>query len=174
MEFDNNAGKQIAFSDLERELSITRTVLEHQPEERFDWKVHEKSMSLGRLAFHTAELPNWMAVTLAQDELDAANAPRPPAGANDRTQLLTRFDANVAELHKAVERFDMANWDKPWTMRKGQQVLVTRARSFVFRVWGLNHMIHHRAQLCVYLRLLNVAVPTVYFNTADDPTWRFE
>jgi uncharacterized damage-inducible protein DinB len=68
----------------------------------------------------------------------------------------------------------MANFNRPWTMRNGQQVMVTRPRATVYRVWCMNHMIHHRAQLCLYLRLLNVPVPTVYFNTADDPTWVFE
>ena len=93
---------------------------------------------------------------------------------NDSAELLGRFDRNVVALREAVARFDMANFNRPWTMRNGQQVMVTRPRATVYRVWCMNHMIHHRAQLCLYLRLLNVPVPTVYFNTADDPTWVFD
>ncbi|HEV2969548.1 MAG TPA: DinB family protein [Pirellulales bacterium] len=165
--------KQIAFYDLDRELDATRPVLERLPEDRYDWKPHEKSMSLGQLALHVADLPDWTRVAIAQDELDAANAPRPPAVLKDRQELLGRFDRNVAALREAVARFDAATLNQPWTMRNGEQVMVTRPRALVYRVWCVNHLIHHRAQLCLYLRLLNVAVPTVYFNTADDPTWVF-
>jgi uncharacterized damage-inducible protein DinB len=74
----------------------------------------------------------------------------------------------------SFKQFAFANLDHPWSMRNGEHVVVTRPRTVVYRIWCLNHMIHHRAQLCLYLRLLNVPVPTVYFNTADDPNWVFE
>jgi uncharacterized damage-inducible protein DinB len=115
-----------------------------------------------------------MRVTIAQDELDAATAPRSPAELKDRAELLARFDRHVAALRQAVDQFDIADLNKPWSMRNGPKIMVTRPRAMVYRVWCLNHMIHHRAQLCLYLRLLNVPVPTVYFNTADDPTWVFD
>jgi uncharacterized damage-inducible protein DinB len=166
--------KEIVFGDLERELAVTRTVLERLPQEHYGWKPHEKSMSLGRLALHVADLPDWIRLAIAQDELDAADAPPPPEELQDRKVLLARFDRNVAALREAVARFDVADLNRPWTMRSGPQVLVTRPRATVYRVWCVNHMIHHRAQLCLYLRLLNVPVPTMYFNTADDPTWVFE
>ncbi len=168
------SAKEIVFDDLERELGVTRKVLERLPEEHYTWKPHEKSMSLEQLALHVADLPDWARVTIGEDELDAASAPRPPKNLKDRKQLLERFDKNVAELRKAVKKFDMNKWDKPWSMRQGQEVIVSRPRSTVYRVWSLNHLVHHRGQLCLYLRLLNVPVPTVYFNTADDPTWIFE
>ncbi|HTV48239.1 MAG TPA: DinB family protein [Phycisphaerae bacterium] len=174
MNADLQTQKEIEFSDLERELTVTRPVLARLPEEHYDWKPHEKSMNLGQLALHVAELPEWTRVTLDQDELDAANAPRPPQKLTSRKELLERFDKHVAGLRKAVERFDMANINKPWTMRRGGEVMVSRPRQIVYRIWCVNHMIHHRGQLCVYLRLLNVPVPTVYFNSADDPTWIFE
>jgi uncharacterized damage-inducible protein DinB len=166
--------KEIAFYDLERELAVTRTVLDHLPPEHYGWKPHPKSMNLGQLALHVASLPDWARASLAADELDAANAPRPPKELKDKTVLMDRFDKNAAALRQAIEKFDMANFDKLWTMRNGEQIMVTRARPVVYRIWSFNHMIHHRAQLCLYLRLLNVPVPTVYFNTADDPTWVFE
>jgi uncharacterized damage-inducible protein DinB len=166
--------KEIAFGDLERELAVTRSVLERLPAAHYGWKPHEKSMTLARLALHVADMPDWMRATIARDELDAASAPRPPAELKDSAELLGRFDRNVEALREAVARFDMANFNRPWSMRNGEQVMVTRPRATVYRVWCMNHMIHHRAQLCLYLRLLNVPVPTVYFNTADDPTWVFD
>jgi len=166
--------KDIAFGDLERELAVTRKVLERLPIEHYGWRPHEKSMRLGNLALHVADLPAWATEAIAADELDAANAPRPPKELTSRKELLDRFDQNVVKLRKAVADFDMAGFEKPWTMRQGEQVIVTKARSVVYRIWSINHMIHHRAQLCLYLRLLDVPVPTVYFNTSDDPTWVFE
>ncbi|MDP9175496.1 MAG: DinB family protein [Planctomycetota bacterium] len=168
------SSKEVAFIDLERELKVTRAVLERLPAEHYGWKPHEKSMNLGQLALHVATLPDWARVSLAQDELDAATAPRPPKTLESREQLLEIFDRSAAGLQSAAEQFDMATYNKPWSMRNGAKVMVTRPKSLVYRVWSINHLIHHRAQLCLYLRLLNVAVPTVYFNTADDPTWVFE
>lgn len=164
---------RVAFVDLERELSVTRTVLERLPEEHYGWKPHEKSMTLGRLASHVADLPGWMLVTLTHDELDFAASPPPPPPSSTRDDLLARFDKNVAAVRDAVARFEPATFNREWTLRNGQQVLTTRPKDYVYRVWCINHLIHHRAQLCLYLRLLNVAVPTVYFNTADDPSWVF-
>ena len=164
---------QVLFADLERELGVTRTVLERLPQEHFGWKPHEKSMTLARLASHVADLPGWVRVTLAQDELDIATSPKPPAEARTRGELLERFDCNAAAVRETVAQFDPARLNGPWTMRNGPQVMVTRPRLTVYRVWCLNHLVHHRGQLCLYLRLLNVPVPTVYFNTADNPDWVF-
>lgn len=173
MSLETPSLKQIAFDDLERELAVTRTVLERLPAEHFGWKPHEKSMTLGRLASHVAELPDWIRVTIDRDELDVSAAPPAPQELRDGAELLARFDRNVAAVREAVARFDAATWSLPWSMRNGEQVMVARPRGFVYRVWCLNHLIHHRAQLCVYLRLLNVPVPTVYFNSADAPAWVF-
>ena len=120
-----------------------------------------------------ADLPAWITATLDRDDLDTAGAPRPPAELKKSRELLDRFDRNAAAARDAVARFDMANFDKPWSMRSGEQVIVTRPRSLVYRIWCANHLVHHRGQLCLNLRLLNVPVPNVYFNTADDPTWVF-
>jgi uncharacterized damage-inducible protein DinB len=112
--------------------------------------------------------------TLAADELDTASAPRMPREYKDVPELLGHFDKGVVQLREAVARFDMADWEKPWSMRNGEQVIVTKPRPFVWRVWCVNHMVHHRGQLALYLRLLDVPVPTIYFNTADDPKFVFE
>jgi uncharacterized damage-inducible protein DinB len=174
MSFQPASPADIAFGDLERELKVTRAVLEALPPEQYDFKPHEKSMSLGQLALHVAELPAWARDTIGMDELDFSTAPPPPEKVRKREELLARFDDNVAGLRQAIARFDMANWNSPWTLRNGPEVLVTKPRSTIYRVWSLNHLVHHRGQLCLYLRLLNVPVPTVYFNTADDPTWVFD
>ncbi|HXE56268.1 MAG TPA: DinB family protein [Tepidisphaeraceae bacterium] len=172
MEINSLSAKQVLFTDLDRELDVTRTVLDRLPEAQFNFKPHEKSMSLGRLASHVADLPNWVYVTLAQDELDAATAERLPESTT-HADLLARFDRHADAAREAAARFDIANLNRDWTMRNGPQVIVTRPRLTVYRLWCLNHLVHHRAQLCLYLRLLNVPVPTVYFNTADDPTFVF-
>jgi uncharacterized damage-inducible protein DinB len=165
--------KDIAFADLDRELAVTRKVLEALPEEHYDWKPHEKSMTLGKLALHVSDLPDWARASLASDELDMSKAPRSPAKAS-RQELLDRFDRHTSELRNEVAKFDVSRIDATWTLRNGDQVFVSSPRWNVYRVWSINHMINHRAQLCLYLRLLGVPVPTVYFNTADDPTWKFE
>ena len=159
--------KDYLFVDLERELAVTRKVLERLPPEHYKWKPHEKSMSLQQLALHVATIPDWARGTLANDVLDVANAPRPPQSVKDRAELLALFDASAAA-------FDASKLNLPWSMKNGTEVIVSRPRSIVYRAWCMNHLIHHRAQLCLYLRLLNVPVPTVYFNTADDPTWQFD
>lgn len=171
---DVNEFKQIAFGDLERELAVTRKVLEAVPIEQFDWTPHAKSMSLGKLALHVATLPDWARNALAEDDLDFASAPRPPVRVESRAELLALFDKAAAGLKDAAAKFDPAAWNRTWTMRNGEQVFTQAPRPKVFRIWSVNHLVHHRGQLCVYLRLLNVPVPTVYFNTADDPTWVFE
>jgi len=131
-------------------------------------------MTLGKLALHVADIPAWITGTLEADSMDVTNAPRPPEKLGSKKELLDRFDVNVARLRTVVAAFDMAHWSDTWSMKNGDQVVVARPRPVVYRVWCLNHMIHHRGQLCLYLRLLNVPVPTVYFNTADEPEWTFE
>jgi uncharacterized damage-inducible protein DinB len=174
MATDATALKEAIFGDLERELRVTRTVLERVPAEHFGWRPHQKSMTLLQLGQHVAYMPDWIRATFAADELDAGSAPRPPAEMNGTPELLAHFDRNAAAMREAIARFDMANWERDWTMRNGAQVIVARPRPMVYRLWCVNHMVHHRGQLCLYLRLLDVPVPTVYFNTADDPNWVFE
>jgi len=166
--------KASVFLDLERELEVTRKVLSAVPEGKASWKPHEKSMSLGQLAIHIATMPGWMLASIAADVLDMASAPRMPTQYKDVAELLGIFDKTVVQLREKVAAFDMAHWEKDWTLKSGEQVFVSKPRPFVWRVWDLNHMVHHRGQLALYLRLLNVPVPTIYFNTADDPKFVFE
>ncbi len=166
--------KELVFGDVEREMGVTRQVLGALPEGKFGWKPHGKSMSLMQLGLHVATLPSWLEHTLRGDVLDFAEAPRPPAQVETAAELVGIFDKHAAGAREAIAKFDMKNWNKMWTMRNGEQVFTTQPRPKVARVWCLNHLVHHRGQLCLYLRLLDVKVPTVYFNTADDPSWVFE
>ncbi len=166
--------RDIAFGDLERELKVTRKVLERLPEKDFAWKPHEKSMHLGRLAMHVATLPQWMVTTLTKDELDFNNPPQIRTEAKSHADLLQEFDKHAAEVKAALAQLDDAALQKNWTLRQGDKVLHSNSKAAILRVWCLNHMIHHRAQLCLYLRMLNVPVPAVYFNSADEPQWMFE
>jgi uncharacterized damage-inducible protein DinB len=168
-----SSNKDAAFCDLKREFEVTRRVLDRLPEDKFAWKPHEKSMNLGRLAMHVATLPQWMRETLEKDGMDMANPPKMRVDPDNRADLLTTFDEHAAAVNAALARSDDASLERHWTLRQGDQVLVSQPRVEILRVWCLNHLIHHRAQLCVYLRLLNVPVPAVYFNSADEPEWVF-
>jgi uncharacterized damage-inducible protein DinB len=162
------------FDDLERELAVTRRVLERVPAERFGWKPHEKSMSLMGLAIHVADLPNWAREALEKDELDFEKAEMPPREVATTEALVAHFDRSAGRLRDVVAGFEVGRLGETWTMRQGAQVFTSQRKVKVYRTWSMNHLIHHRGQLCLYLRLLNVPVPTVYFNTADDPAMVFE
>jgi len=166
--------KEMAFCDLERELDVTRKVLERIPAAQFGWKPHEKSMNFGRLAMHVATIPQWMLNTLETDELDFANPPKMSNEPTSSEDLLSTFDAQAAAVKRALARVDDAALERTWTLRNGDQILHRNSKLKILRLWCLNHMIHHRAQLCLYLRLLNVPVPAVYFNSADEPQWVFD
>jgi uncharacterized damage-inducible protein DinB len=166
--------KEMAFCDLERELDVTRKVLERIPAAQFGWKPHEKSMNFGRLAMHVATIPQWMLNTLETDELDFANPPKMRNEPTSSEDLLSTFDGQAAAVKRALAQVDDAALERTWTLRNGDQILHRNSKLKIFRLWCLNHMIHHRAQLCLYLRLLNVPVPAVYFNSADEPQWVFD
>lgn len=161
------SSKDWAFADLETEIASTRRVLERVPDEHLGWKPHEKSFSLGALATHVANLLHWQVITITQDEFDLAGGPR-MAAAENREELLRTFDENRAALKSAFHAADDASLDAPWTLRMGEQVMFTMPRRQVLRSMGMNHLVHHRAQLTVYLRLLDVPVPGLYGPSADE------
>jgi uncharacterized damage-inducible protein DinB len=162
--------KQDALGDFEHELATTRRVLERLPEDQFGWKPHEKSMSLGRLATHVSTLLRWQSSIFESEEFDiGGDTPPPPlAEPASRAELLRTFDGNVAAAREALDRADEATLRGPWSLRQGEKVLFTMPRVAVIRTMVLNHMINHRAQLCVYLRLLNIPVPAIYGPSADE------
>lgn len=159
---------EIAFGDLETELEITRKTLARLPEESFDWAPHEKSMTLGALASHVTDLPGLLVAVLTADGFDMA-APRPPSVAATTVDgVLEAWDANVAGLQSALGEFDEAGLDSPWALTMGEEVIFSGHRAGVFRRLGTSHLVHHRAQLGVYLRLLGVPVPAMFGPSADE------
>ena len=157
-----------ALADLQHEIATTR-LLERVPDEHLDWKPHPKSVSLGGLAVHLVNLPHWSTMILQQDELDVA-APGPPRseGPSGRDEVLRAFDDNAARLQSALESADAGALGEEWTLRRGDHVIFRQPRAAVLRGMGISHMIHHRGQLSVYLRLLDVPVPPIYGPSADE------
>lgn len=152
--------------EFDAEMATTRRVLERVPEQDAAWKPHEKSMSMGQLAIHLGDLPSYGALTLLQDEFDAATAPR--SEFTTTAALLAAFDANVARSREAMAAATDEQLMKQWTFRSGSTVIFTMPRTAVLRTFLTNHIIHHRGQMSVYLRLRDVPVPSIYGPSADE------
>jgi uncharacterized damage-inducible protein DinB len=158
---------EIAFSDIEEEIGSTRRVLERLPNDKLTWKPHEKSNTLGELATHMVSIVGWQVAALDTEGLDFSKiAPTPPAAT--REALLHTFEKHVADLRRALSRTDNEAFEKPWTLQVGDHVVFTRPRRIVLRSFGISHLAHHRGQLTVYLRLLEIPLPPVYGPTADE------
>jgi uncharacterized damage-inducible protein DinB len=153
--------------EFDREMTTTRRLLERVPEDRFAWKPHTKSMSLVELASHVATLPSWGAVTLNQAEIDMGG-PTTSTAATSRADLLARFDKNVADTRAALTGKSDAEMMAPWSLKQNGQTLFTMPKTAVWRAFVLNHLVHHRGQLSVYLRLNDVPVPAMYGPSADE------
>lgn len=160
--------KQLVLADLVRELDGTRRVLERAPEEHFGWRPHEKSMTLGGLATHVVNLLGWQSSICSEAGFDLASVPSRRDAAETREALLTEFEERRAQLEQALDRLDDEALLEDWTLRRGEEVVVRMPRAVALRSFGVNHMVHHRAQLTVYLRLLDVPVPGLYGPSADE------
>lgn len=157
------------FSDeISREIQTTRRMLERAPEDRFDWRPHPKSMSLGELAVHLTELLWWQTVTLDTDGFDFSVRREPRSIPDSTAELLEQFDAKAEELQQALARTRDADLSEVWTLRNGDHVILADPKCDVIRTFGISHMAHHRGQFSVYLRLLDVPVPPSYGPTADE------
>jgi uncharacterized damage-inducible protein DinB len=156
--------------DLDREVENTRQILERVPEDKFDWKPHAKSFSLGALAAHVAMLPLFGAVVLERESLDfaAPGGVQWPAAPKSQKELLQLFEASTAKFRAALAAADDASLHATWTLRMGEKVLFSLPRMDVLRSSVMNHSIHHRAQLGVYLRLNDVPLPGLYGPSADE------
>lgn len=162
---------QSLLPEFDHEMANTRKVLQRIPEDKLTWRVHEKSNTIGWVGMHLAEIPRWADMALNQDCLDIA----PPGGepyrsppATSRQDILDRFDQNVAAGRAAIAAASDEQFMKPWSLLKGGETIFTMPRVAVLRSFVLNHNIHHRAHLCVYLRLNNVPVPALYGPSADE------
>lgn len=153
------------------EMHYTRRHLERVPENRFAWKPHEKSMALGHLAGFLAVCPTWAIDVLEKDSFDVA--PATPSGRMPKLEtvgaLLERFDSSVTAGRAAIVRAEDGAMSQPWSLLAGGKVLFSQPRWLVLRLFFMNHLVHHRAQLGVYLRMNDVPVPAVYNDSADEP-----
>ena len=161
--------KQAAFPDLWHELAATRRLLERVPDEHLSWKPHVRSFTLGQLAGHIANLLFWQRTSIEEDGFDLASTP-PPGGPGpaSREELLRLFDENMEAVKTAMSGLEDAALGETWTLRREGHVLFQQPRLGVIRGMGINHLIHHRGQLTVYLRLLDVPLPPLYGPTADE------
>ena len=155
-------------AEMEQEASTARKCLERVPAEKFDWKPHEKSMSFGRLASHVADMFGWTPATLQQPELDFAKFDFKPFEPTTTEALVEYLDKNVAEAIETLRNTPDAAFMENWTMRNGEQIYFTMPKIAVMRSFVMNHIIHHRGQLTVYLRLNDIPVPSIYGPSADE------
>lgn len=153
--------------EFDHEFALTRTSLERVPEDHFDWKPHEKSYTLHELSAHLVQIPFWAPATLNTDLLDM-DEPMERDVPESLEGLLARFDAGVAEARKALEATPSETMDETWRMKAGGEIVMSMPKAAVLRGFVFNHNIHHRAQLGVYLRLLDVPVPAIYGPSADE------
>lgn len=158
--------------EFDEEFATTRKFLELVPDDKLTWKPHEKSMELGRLAWHIADFPEWCRDTFKQDflrmtEEDGATA-MDGWKSKTRADMLARFDRDLPEARAMLAKASDADMAHPWKMEWAGQVVIDSPREQVLRKWVLNHLIHHRAQLGVYLRLNDIAVPGSYGPSADE------
>jgi uncharacterized damage-inducible protein DinB len=158
--------------EFDEEMASTRKFLELVPDEKLGWKPHEKSMALGQLAWHVSDFPSWCnstlkqdAMTLTQDDYMKKVAEREGKG---RREMLSGFDEQVKEARTRLAAADDAAMAAQWKMVWGGETIIDMPRAQVLRKWVMNHLVHHRAQLGVYLRLNGVAIPGVYGPSADE------
>ena len=162
---------QMILPEFDHEMANTRKTLERVPDDKFDWKPHEKSMTLGGLATHLSNIPSWTAYTFDRDQLDIAPVGEEPLKlpqADSQSKVLESFDKNVASARAALAAATDEDWQGKWALLHGGKAIFTLPRTAVMRGFVMNHLIHHRAQLGVYLRLLDVPVPSIYGPSADE------
>jgi uncharacterized damage-inducible protein DinB len=161
---------QTILPEFDHETAKTRLLLERVPEERADWKPHLKSRTLGELVVHLAMLPNWTPVTLKQPEYDTNPTGAEPSSLahfESIAKTIGAYDQAVKSAREILVGTTDGEMMAPWVLKNGGKVLFTMPRVTVFRAFVLNHSIHHRGQLSVYLRMCDVAIPAIYGPTAD-------
>ncbi len=165
---------ELLLPEFDEEMTATRRVLARVPDGKSSWKPHPKSMTLGRLATLVAELPTWAVHALTLDELDIMPPGGPPPkfeALESTARILDLFDRNAAAARAALAKASDAEFQKPWAFKVGGRTVATNPKFTVYRRTVLNHLVHHRGQLTVYLRLNDALVPAVYGPTADEPSF---
>jgi uncharacterized damage-inducible protein DinB len=153
-----------------KEGNTTRKMLAIVPVDKFDWKPHPKSMSIRQLTAHIAELPGWAGMVLHTDELDFAKMDYKPTHFDTTAQLMDVFEKTLADGIQQLANGDESTLQQPWTLRNGEQVYSIEPKADVIRM-SFSQVIHHRAQLGVYLRLLDIPIPGSYGPSADDASF---
>ncbi len=152
--------------EFDQEMTVTRKLIERVPSEKGEWKPHAKSFSLGHLTQLVATMPGWITRTLRADDINLASG---PGYSYQQTEsLLSQFDKHVTEAREAIAESTDAHFATNWSLKMGDKVLFTQQRGAAVRQ-HINHLVHHRGQLSVYLRLIDVPVPSIYGPTADEP-----
>ena len=159
--------KEGLLAEFDHEVGTTRKLLERLPEEKLGWKPHVKSMSLGGLATHVSNIPQWAGTILNEPFFDLANAPPNQAEKTSRAEILASFDETRKRTRDWMDKTD-AEYSSLWTLKRGGQQMFSVPRVSAFRSFVLHHVIHHRGQLSVYLRLNDVPVPAIYGPSADE------
>lgn len=160
--------------EFDMEMANTRKTLERVPDDKFDWTPHPKSTTMGGLSTHLANIPTWAVHALEKDSIDMAPVGQPPLRvepARSRQEVLDRFDDAVRRAREAISGADNERLLQPWSLLSGGKTLMTLPRVAVIRGFVLNHNIHHRAQLGVYLRLNDIPVPSIYGPSADETSF---
>lgn len=161
--------KDAFIAELKHESSLTKKMLEKVPLDKKDWKPHEKSMSLGRLATHVADTTHWASSIFHIDDFDfMKDYNTKPVVASSTEELLNIFQTNLDEAINDLSSMSDEDFNKTWTVRRGEQFMFQTPKKVAIRGWAFSHMIHHRGQLSVYLRLLDVPVPGMYGPSADE------
>lgn len=162
---------EMLLTEFDNEMAGTRKTLERVPDDKLDWKPHAKSTSLGGLATHLANIPTWAVHALKRDSIDIAPVGQPPLRvepARSRREVLERFDKAVEDARSAIHAASNEELMQPWSLLSGGKTVMTLPRASVLRGFVMNHTIHHRAQLGVYLRLNDIPVPSIYGPSADE------
>ena len=154
-------------AEFDHEMTTTRKLLERVPEDRLDWQPHPKSYTLGQLAQHVATIPIWGLMTLRDTELDLGEGSAPPQ-MRTRAEMLTAFDENAAGTRAALVGRSDGELMVPWTLKNSGHTIFSMPRASVWRGFVMSHLIHHRGQLSVYLRMQDVPLPSMYGPSADE------
>lgn len=158
---------ELLLKEMEQEAATTRKMLSRVPADKWDWKPHEKSMPMGQLSVHIAELPSWVTMALTTSELDFAAMDYTPTSVKDTAALLSLFETSFTSGHESLKNAKEEDLLPTWTMRSGDKIHAVMTKYEVIR-HAFSQTIHHRAQLGVYLRLLNIPIPGSYGPSADE------
>jgi uncharacterized damage-inducible protein DinB len=160
--------KDAFIAELKHEAGLTKKMLERVPLDKAEWKPHEKSMTLGRLATHIAENVKWISDIIHIDDFDFAARPFKSHTASSREELIKIFQDNLDTAIGDLSSMTDEDFNKTWIVRAGEKVMYNTPKKVAIRGWAFSHLIHHRGQLSVYLRLLDVPVPGMYGPSADE------